>query len=149
MTKNSQALAKKEAYLKKAAKRSKPTWSKLTHFMLCQEFASLLRPSSFTSEGPSNWESSLTQYHGCYCTRIQLPQQLSFIVLLHGYSSSGSGFSTENPLEEKRASEFAIRASGGLDLHNHGPQLLAERDQINPNATSEVVLLHEQLYFRK
>ncbi|KAJ8746900.1 hypothetical protein K2173_010172 (mitochondrion) [Erythroxylum novogranatense] len=31
---NSQALAKKSAYLKKAAKRSKPTSSKLTHFML-------------------------------------------------------------------------------------------------------------------
>ncbi len=39
VSRNSQALAKKEAYLKKAAKRSKPTSSKLTYFMLCKEFA--------------------------------------------------------------------------------------------------------------
>ena len=48
-------------------------------------------------------------------------------------------------LEEKRASEFAIRASGGLYLHNHGLQLLAERDKINPNATSEVVKRKESI----
>lgn len=52
VSRNSQALAKKEAYFKKAAKRSKPTSSKLTHLLLCKEFASLLRPSSSTSEGP-------------------------------------------------------------------------------------------------
>lgn len=38
VSRNSQALAKKEAYLKRAAKRSKPTSSKLTHFMFWKEF---------------------------------------------------------------------------------------------------------------
>lgn len=61
VSRNSQALAKKEAYLKKAAKRSKPTSSKLTHFMLCKEFASLLRPSSSTSEGPSKWSQRFSR----------------------------------------------------------------------------------------